>query len=149
MTSRLRLRNHGADVVRLTEFASTFCGQHGLPDEERARLLVILDELFTNVISYGYQEAAGEGHVEVSLSVEADRLVIEFVDDGSPFDPLTSNPPDLDLPLEERPIGGIGIAIVRALVDDICYRREGNRNRLTLCRRIAPSGDQASQITSR
>src|SRR5881396_982553 len=125
MTSRLGLRNRSADVVRLTEFASTFCGQLGLPDDERSRLLVILDELFANVTSYGYQDAAGEGHIEVSLSVEADRLVIEFVDDGSPFDPLASHPPDLDLPLEERPIGGIGIAIVRALVDDISYRREG------------------------
>src|SRR5438067_2445178 len=123
MESRLRLRSHSADAVRLTEFARTFCSRHRLPDEERSRLLVILDELFTNIVSYGYEGAVGEGHVEVLLSFEADRLVVEFIDDGSPFDPLASNPPDLDLPLEERPIGGIGIAIVRALVDDISYRR--------------------------
>ena len=115
-----------------------------LADEDSARLQIILDELFTNVVKYGYEGVAAEGHaeghpeghIEVALSLKADRLIIEFVDDGCPFDPLTSPPPDLDLPVEERTIGGVGIAIVRALVDDVGYRREGNRNRLTLGRTV-------------
>jgi len=135
MESRLRLRNRAADVDRLTEFASNFCGQHGLPDAEQSRLLVILDELFTNVLSHGYPENA-EGEVEIALSLEADWLSLEFVDDAGPFDPLASPPPDLDLPVEQRPIGGIGITIVRALVDEISYCREADRNRLTMRRRI-------------
>jgi len=140
MEARLDLRSDNADLVRLSEFASEFTSRHKLADEDSARLQIILDELFTNVVKYGYEGAAAEGHaeghIEVTLSLEADRLIIEFVDDGRPFDPLTSSPPDLDLPLEERPIGGVGIAIVRALVDEAEYRRDGNRNRLTLGRTV-------------
>lgn len=136
MRTRLSLHNDSADFDRLTEFATEFSHQHKLPDEERARLLIILDELFTNVVNYGYESAAGEGQIDVALSLQAGRLIIEFVDDGRPFDPLTSAPPDLDLPTDERPIGGVGIAIVRALVDEIGYRWDGNRNRLTLGRNV-------------
>ena len=99
-------------------------------------MLVILDELFANVVSHGYPDAV-QGHIEVTLSLRGDRLVIEFVDDGTLFDPLASPAADLSLPVEERPIGGIGITIVRALVDEISYARQRNRNFLTLSRRIA------------
>jgi anti-sigma regulatory factor (Ser/Thr protein kinase) len=144
MRARLNLRNDSADLVRLSEFASEFTSRHKLADEDCARLQIILDELFTNVVKYGYEGAAGEGHpgghaeghIEVALSLEADRLIIEFVDDGCPFDPLASPPPDLDLPVGERTMGGVGIAIVRALVDEAEYRRDGNRNRLTLGRTV-------------
>jgi len=136
MRVRLSLRNDSADLVRLMAFGDEFSRHHHLADEERARLQIILDELFTNVVKYGYEDAAVEGHIEVALSLEADRLIIEFVDDGRPFDPLTSPPPDLDLPAETRPVGGVGIAIVRALVHEWEYRRDGNRNRLTLGRTV-------------
>jgi anti-sigma regulatory factor (Ser/Thr protein kinase) len=136
MRARLSLRNDNADLVRLTEFAIAFTSRHKLADEDGARLQIILDELFTNVVKYGYEDAAAQGHIEVGLSLEADRLIIEFVDDGRPFDPLASPPPNLDLPGDERPDGGLGIAIVRALVDDLGYRRDGNRNRLTLGRAV-------------
>lgn len=140
MRAQLDLRNDNADLVRLSEFASAFTERHKLADDDSARLQIILDELFTNVVKYGYEGAAAkahaEGHIEVALSLEADRLIIEFVDDGGPFDPLASPAPDLDLPAEERKIGGVGIAIVRALVDEAGYRRDGNRNRLTLGRTV-------------
>ena len=136
MQMRLTLHNHSADFARLTEFATEFSRQHKLPDEERARLLIILDELFTNVVEYGYESTAAEGHIDVALSLQDGRLIIEFVDDGRPFDPLTRADPDLDLPVDDRPVGGVGIAIVRALVDEIGYRWDGNRNRLTLGRNV-------------
>jgi len=138
--SRIQLRNQGKDGIALRDFASRFCRRHQLPVDERARLLVILDELFTNVVSYGYIDAA-QGHIEVRLSVDGDKLVIEFVDDGIRFDPLTRPPADLSLPLEDRPIGGIGIAIVLALVDQIDYSRQRNRNCLMLTRRFAAAVD--------
>jgi serine/threonine-protein kinase RsbW len=136
MRTRLSLHNDSADFAHLTEFATEFSREHQLPDEERARLLIILDELFTNVVNYGYESATEKGHIDVALSLRSGRLIIEFVDDGRPFDPLTSAAPDLNLPTDERPLGGVGIAIVRALVDEIGYRWDGNRNRLTLGRNV-------------
>ena len=138
MQIRLSLHNASEDFVNLTEFATEFSRQHQLPDEERARLLVILDELFTNVVKYGYDGAAAEGHIDVALSLQGGRLIIEFVDDGRQFDPLASAAPDLDLPAEDRSLGGVGLAIVRALVDEIGYQWDGNRNRLTLGRNVVP-----------
>jgi anti-sigma regulatory factor (Ser/Thr protein kinase) len=144
MRARLHLRNDNADLARLAEFAREFTVRHKLADDDSARLQIILDELFTNVVKYGYEGVAAEaqaeghpeGHIEVALSLEADRLIIEFVDDGLPFDPLASPLPDLDLPVEERTMGGVGIAIVRALVDEAGYQRDGNCNRLTLGRTV-------------
>jgi len=137
MPPGLSLRNDDAELYRLLEFAGEFARRAGLPDEERSRLLIILDELFTNVVKYGYAGKPEQGHIEVDLSLKDGRLVIEFVDDGIPFDPLTAPPPELDAPLEERQLGGVGLAIVRALVEEAGYRRDGDRNRLTLGRKVA------------
>jgi serine/threonine-protein kinase RsbW len=112
-----------------------------LADEERARLQVILDELFTNIVTHGYDDATWQGRIEVALCLRDDRLIIECVDDGRPFDPLLNSPPDLDLPARDRPVGGLGIAIVRGLVDTADYSRKGGRNYLILTRNVnrAPS----------
>lgn len=135
MTSRFILPNNPAAFDGLAEFAAGFARAHALPPEDEARLMVILDELFTNAVSYGY--APGDvGRIEVGLDVDGDRLTIEFADDGHPFDPLTAPPPELDLPVAERPVGGLGLAIVRAFADTAEYRRVGARNRLTLGRTL-------------
>src|SRR5579862_5221543 len=136
MKSHLRLTNSQADAARLRGFVTTFADRRGLLDTDRGRLLVILDELFANVVTHGYSKVRSAGQIDVSLSLECDRLTIEFVDDGRGFNPLAVPPVELDLPAAARPIGGIGLAIVRALVDDIGYTRVDNRNRLTLVQTI-------------
>jgi len=75
--------------------------------------------------------------IEVVLSLNAGELTIDFSDDGRPFDPLIAAPPDLDQPLADRPVGGLGLHILRSLVDHARYRRDGDRNRLVLTRAIA------------
>jgi serine/threonine-protein kinase RsbW len=146
MRVSLSISNHSAALDRFTEFVAEFSHLHGLPDDERARLLVIFDELLTNVITYGYEGAVSEGHIDAALSLEGNRLIMEFIDDGRPFDPLTVPPPDVDLPLAERPVGGMGIAVVRALVDKIGYTRDGNHNRLILGRTVSrPAGGATNE----
>jgi serine/threonine-protein kinase RsbW len=122
------------ELARLVAFAEAFASDCGFADDERARLLIILEELFTNVVAHGNAQS-----VTATLGLSRGRLTIDFVDDGQPFDPLTHSPLNLDAPGEERPIGGLGIAILRALVDKARYRRQGCRNHLRLARRIAPA----------
>lgn len=130
-----------AEFSRLQAFAVEFAHQCGLPDDERSRLLIILDELFTNVVTHGYGPHSAGGTVAVALGWERDRLRISFVDDGQPFDPLAFRGPDLEDATEERGIGGLGIHIVCSLVHQARYRRKGDRNHLHLIRRIGvPSG---------
>src|SRR4029077_5444331 len=135
MTASIALCSATAELARLVAFAEAFARDCGFADDERARLLIILAQLFTKCAANGNAQ-----NVAAALGVSRGRLTIDFVDDGQPFDPLTHPGVDLDAPGEERPIGGLGIAIVRALVDEARYRRQGSRNHLRLARRIAPAG---------
>jgi len=139
MNAALSLRNEIAELPRLVAFATDFAERNELPPSELNRLLVIIDELFSNVVKYGYEGSGIRGTVEVCLSFVDGRLEMELTDDGRPFDPLSTPPPDLDLPASDRPIGGLGIHFVKKLVDEAQYSRRGRRNCLLLIRRIQPT----------
>jgi serine/threonine-protein kinase RsbW len=132
----ITLRAEHAESTRLQAFADGFADQCRLPDDERSRLLIILDELFTNAVTHGLRPHSAGGSIGVALGWTVGRLRISFVDDGQPFDPLAFRVPDLEDGTEERGIGGLGIHIVRSLVHQARYRREGDRNHLHLVRRI-------------
>ena len=132
----ITLRAEHAEFTRLQAFADGFARQCGLPDDERSRLLIILDELFTNAVTHGHGPHSAGGTIAVALGWRAGRLRISFVDNGRPFDPLAFRGPDLAGAAEERGIGGLGIHIVRSLVHQARYRREGDRNHLHLVRRV-------------
>jgi anti-sigma regulatory factor (Ser/Thr protein kinase) len=139
MNSVIGLRGVEAELPRLVEFAEEFACRCALTDAERSRLLIILEELFTNAVRYGYAESLPSGWIEVALAAKAGRIEIDFSDDGRPFDPLAHAPPDFDRPPAER-FGGWGLQIVRSLVDEARYRRKDGRNRIALVRRLDPSG---------
>jgi serine/threonine-protein kinase RsbW len=133
----IRLRSQASEFPRLVGCVEEFARLHALPGAERSRLLILLDELFTNVVNHGSGGVVPPRRIEVVLSLNAAELTIDFSDDGRPFDPLIAAPPDLDRPLADRPVGGLGLHILRSLVDHARYRRDGDRNRLVLTRAIA------------
>ncbi len=92
----------------------------------------------TNVCRHAYRE--GPGEVRLRLRTEEGALVVEVEDDGPPFDPLSRPDPDVGAPLAERPIGGLGILMIKRLVDDVAWRREEGRNILTMTVTVAPEG---------
>lgn len=103
----------------------------------RRQLLVAADEILTNVASYAYPPDA-PGELQVTLRHAEGTLSLTFADRGVPYDPLTAPPPDLSLPLAERAPGGLGLFIVRKTMDAVDYRRDGDRNVLTLTKRLTP-----------
>src|SRR5579862_1072765 len=117
-------------------FVEDFVVQHAVARDEQHRLMIVLEELITNLAKYGYRDRPA-GSAEVRLQLDESRLILEVVDDGDPFDPLKAPPPDFDAPLEDRAIGGLGVHIMRALADEISYRRAGERNVLQMMRRVA------------
>jgi len=138
MEASLGLHGDDAELGRLADFAAEFARRHRLPEAERSRLLIVLEELFTNAVNYGYPEgAAAAGRIEVGLAMDKGRLEIHFSDDGRPFDPIAHDRPDLDRLLAERQAGGLGLHLLRSLVDEARYRRDGGRNHLALIRAIA------------
>jgi anti-sigma regulatory factor (Ser/Thr protein kinase) len=140
MKASLALRSDGAELGRLVGFAEEFARCHGLPEAEWARLLIILEELFTNAVNYGYLDGgAAAGRIEVGLAVIKGRLEVHFSDNGRPFNPLSHMPPDLDREPADRPLGGLGLHLLRSLVDEARYRRDRGRNHLALIRNLDPS----------
>ena len=99
------------------------------------QIKLVLDELSSNIIKYGYGDG-DSGEIEIELTPGPETITIDITDDGLPFDPLTEGPPtDTESTLENRPVGGLGIHLVRTLVDKADYRREGGKNRMTLVKR--------------
>jgi len=130
--------------IRLAaEALDAFAEAHGLSRHATWPFQVALDELVSNVARHGRREDGREVTIEMELRLRGDELEIELVDDGPPFDPLEAPEPDTSLPVEERPIGGLGILILKRLMDAVAYERRADRNRLTLRKRlVAPEGTE-------
>ena len=82
-----------------------------------------------NIVNY----SGATGDIEISLFSDDERVTVEISDDGRPFNPLTElEPPDVDAPLGDRPIGGLGVHLVRTLMDEMHYSRQDGKNRLAM-----------------
>ena len=139
MRSHLTVRADSAAMRQVDAFVQTFVKEQGVAADEAARILILLEELLTNLVKYGYTDRAESGQAEIALALEGGRLEIEFVDDGCAFDPFATPAPDLDGPLETREVGGLGLHILRSMTDEACYERRGDRNVIRLVRIIAPA----------
>ena len=106
-----------------------------LPMQLTMSLNLVLEEAVSNVIFYAFNDH--QKHlIQISLALENKILTVEIVDDGIPFDPLSQKLPDITLPVEERPIGGLGILLILKIMDQVSYSRQNNQNRLTLVKNI-------------
>lgn len=95
-------------------------------------LAMVVEELSLNVFNYAYDGVRGKFSLSIAIDRERRRVVMEFCDVGKPFNPLLQQAPDLDLPLSEREIGGLGIVLSRKLTDEQSYVREDGKNILTV-----------------
>ena len=130
-------RSSQDDLLQLVEAVQALGEQVGWPEDLSFRVSLVIDELAENVVNYAYEDGAGDGDVEVSVTSEEEAVVIEIVDEGRPFDPLTEAPePDLTSALEDRPIGGLGVHFTKTLMDEIEYRRESGTNRLRIVAKV-------------
>jgi len=130
-----------ADGVRQTldEFEQ-FSRTRGLSDELRRRILVALDEVLSNIARHGQP---ADGLVRVEFKVAGNRLDVSVEDDAPPFNPLDAPSADTVSPLEQRKAGGVGIELVRTLLENVRYEHTGGRNRLTLTDRLTRHTDQS------
>lgn len=143
MQLELVLRNELAEIDRLAEAVEAFCEKHAVPPDTAFHLNLVLEELVTNIVSYGYDEAEGRREIRVRLALDAQSIVVDVIDDARPFDPLSVPEPDLDASVESRAIGGLGVHFLRTLMRDLCYRRENGQNHLTFRKPLA-EGDPAA-----
>jgi anti-sigma regulatory factor (Ser/Thr protein kinase) len=113
-----------------------FANAHAVPAPVRRSMSVALDELLNNAIAYGFA-GRERGEVRIEVELRADRLCATLSDDGRPFNPLDVAAPDTALPAEERPVGGLGIHLVRRMMDEVSYHRRADRNVVSLAKLLA------------
>ena len=120
-----------ADLVAAIEILGD---QDGWSGDLTFRVSLVVDELAQNIVDYAYSGAHGD--VEVAVTSRDETVAIEIVDEGRAFDPLTEAPaPDLTSPIEDRPIGGLGVHFTLTLMDDVEYTRESGKNCLRIVTR--------------
>ena len=125
------LKSSLSELDRLCQNLETFGKKFGFSKKLIFEINLALDELFTNIISYGFKD--DEEHViKVTLTPQNDELCLCIEDDGKPFNPIDFETPDVSCSVENCKIGGLGIHIIRKLMDEICYQRCDNKNILTL-----------------
>lgn len=107
------------------------CRAAGVAEADRLDLRLVGEEVLTNIIKYGFEPGAPAA-AEFSFSFTDEAVLLEFRDEGREFDPLAGPAADLDAPPEQRPVGGLGLTLVRALVQEARYVREGPVNVLRL-----------------
>jgi len=104
----------------------------GLKREDRLKLLLIVEELFTNTVMHGYGEES-DSPVWIAMEPVANGLALSYEDEGPPHDPLSSfTPLKTSVMLNEQPVGGLGVKLIRKLATDLSYRRERDRNCIRL-----------------
>jgi sigma-B regulation protein RsbU (phosphoserine phosphatase) len=126
-TLEIRLTNKLAEIERLSQVLSTFGARHGLARKVIHDLNLALEEILTNAICYAYTDNR-DHEISVRLNLQSGEIRAEVEDDGHPFNPLDVPEADITKPLQERPVGGLGIHLVRKLMDGMEYRRVGERN---------------------
>ncbi|HKX50629.1 MAG TPA: SpoIIE family protein phosphatase [Candidatus Binatia bacterium] len=133
MTERVEVKlfNKLSELDRFNQTLTKFGRRLGLSDKVLHDLNLALEEILTNIISYGYTDS-GEHEIRVRLSLQAGEVKAEVEDDGQPFNPLDVPEPDTAKLLDERTIGGLGIHLVRKIVDALEYKRQGESNLLTI-----------------
>ena len=127
----IRLNADLGELERLTAWLDAFCDRHEIPDEAHYHSNLAVEELVINAIKHGRCSPA-EGAIEVGVRLSGQELNITITDTGAPFNPLNAPPPDLTSNLVDRPIGGLGIYLVRSLMNSVEYERQGGENRLRL-----------------
>ena len=135
METNLVITNKVEELSRLAEQVDVLAENWGLPMPLCMNINLVLEEAVSNVIFYAFEDE--EKHdIEIFIALQDDQLKIEIVDDGIPFDPSKSEQADISLPIEERPVGGLGILLISKIMDEVLYIREDNKNKLSLMKNL-------------
>ena len=136
MSAKLSLKMgfEAADLPRIQAAIGEFSQEQDWPPDIEFQVDLVLEELVLNVVNHG--SGGREGEIKIDLVSDEEAVTIQIIDDGRPFDPLTDAPePDTESSIEDRAVGGLGIHLVRTMMDEVSYRREENKNHMRLVKR--------------
>jgi serine/threonine-protein kinase RsbW len=132
----ITIKNQLEQITLLAEELEILAETWDIPMEMMLSMNLVLEELITNIIFYGYEDTL-EHSIHIRFAVDQTMLKIQLEDDAKAFDPLQAPEPKLDQPIEERKIGGLGIHLVRSIMDEVSYQRIDNKNILSMVKDMA------------
>ncbi len=133
----LKIENQIGELARLEEFLERLSEEWDLSVPFVMAVNLALEEALTNTISYGFDDSLVH-IIEISFGKSEKELSIVISDDGRPYDPTLKEDPDITLAATDRPIGGLGIYLIKKTMDKVAYERKGNRNHLILTKILEP-----------
>lgn len=134
---RLKLPAHMDSLHEFIQFMEQSAGELGLEDALIRKLSLVAEELLVNVVHYAYAGTGEDGGIDLQCGM-ADRqtFCMRIADKGKPFDPLSAAEPDLTRDIEDRPVGGLGVYLVRELADHLDYQRKDGANVVLFCKKV-------------
>lgn len=124
------------NIAGVTSFVEGQLEKYDCPVKAQMQIAVAIDELFGNIAHYAYNPDIGPATVRVEVSGEPLAVIITFIDNGVPYDPLAKEDPDISLGAQEREFGGLGIFMVKKSMDEITYEYKDGQNILRIKKRI-------------
>jgi serine/threonine-protein kinase RsbW len=135
MTKELRIKNQMAELEKVSQFIDEIGEELGLSMELIMNLNLVMEEMVVNVISYAYPEGT-DAEIELLAKSDANELTLVLSDQGKEFDPTKKKDSDMSVNPAERELGGMGIYIVKNLMNKVTYQRLEGRNLLTMTKSI-------------
>ena len=137
------LHNNLSELKTLSKKLIAFGRNIGLPELSVSEINICLDELFTNIVSYGFKDDL-EHKIQFTMKVDNNILIVSIEDDGEPFNPLEKKAVEPPSNVMTAKIGGLGIHITRELMDKIDYERKRGKNKLTITKILEPNGTSSA-----
>ncbi|GJQ32876.1 MAG: hypothetical protein HBSAPP04_17150 [Ignavibacteriaceae bacterium] len=131
ISRNISIRNRIEETVAVNNLVEETALEAGFLQKDVYDILIALDEILSNIVYYAYPNGK-EGIIDIRIEMEGDDLTVSFIDEGIAFDPLAKADPDLAVPVEDREIGGLGIFIVKKLMNRVVYTREAGKNILVI-----------------
>ena len=113
------------------EAVDSFARKNGFSEKKVTEIELALEEALVNIFSYAYPDSEGDAELRMDMQDER-RMVMELIDHGRPFDILSLDAPDTTMEISERQVGGLGVFLIRKLMDEVTYKRKDGQNILTL-----------------
>ncbi|ORU00676.1 hypothetical protein D081_0658 [Anaerovibrio sp. JC8] len=124
------------NLGKVNDFVEEFLEERSCSSKVKLQMELVVEEIFTNIANYAYGDGIGKVTIEGSLEDNAAQFRLKFMDKGTPYNPLEQPEPDITAGADDRPVGGLGIFLVKKNVDDITYQHEDGQNILTVVKSL-------------
>ncbi len=135
MKRTITLSNRIDELTRISSFLKTCADQWGIPAPVALSLNLVMEEAFTNVVQYAYSDNH-DHNIDLIIKKEDKELEITLIDDGKQYDPTEEKEPDINLSANDRPIGGLGVFLIKKTMDNVSYFRKDNKNHLVMVKKV-------------